>query len=137
MPWASITWRTCYQSVKARERECEGTTYPLLELEQICGAQRIGLGNDRNQVDACAQLLHNLDVEGLQGVASWSDEVQASVDTEVDLVGTAGLLLLQHVRLMLVVEELDDGLPRVAVVDIVAEAGGVDDREADCTCQYC
>jgi hypothetical protein len=68
-------------------------------------------------------------------VASWSDEVQASVDTEVDLVGTAGLLLLQHVRLMLVVEELDDGLPRVAVVDIVAEAGGVDDREADCTCQ--
>jgi len=31
----------------------------------------------------------------------------------------------------LVVEELDDGHPRVAVVDIVAEARGVDDSQAD------
>jgi hypothetical protein len=33
---------------------------------------------------------------------------------------------------MLVVEELDDGLPGVAVVDIVAKARRVDDGEADC-----
>tara|TARA_R110002003_G_scaffold145_8_gene13412 strand:+ start:30802 stop:31539 length:738 start_codon:yes stop_codon:yes gene_type:complete len=32
---------------------------------------------------------------------------------------------------MLVVEKLDDGLPRVAVVDIVTEARGVDDGKAD------
>lgn len=32
---------------------------------------------------------------------------------------------------MLVVKELDNGLPRVAVVDIVAEAGSIDDSEAD------
>jgi hypothetical protein len=65
-------------------------------------------------------------------VASRANEVQAGVDTEVDLVGTARLLLLQHVRLMLVVEELDYGLPRVAVVNIVAEAGRVDNGKADC-----
>jgi hypothetical protein len=65
-------------------------------------------------------------------VARGADEVQAGVDAEVDLVGTARLLFLQHVRLVLVVEELDYGLPRVAVVDIVAEAGGVNDGQADC-----
>jgi hypothetical protein len=32
---------------------------------------------------------------------------------------------------MLVVEKLDDGLPGVAVVDVVAKAGGVDDGQAD------
>lgn len=54
------------------------------------------------------------------------------MDTEVDLVLTAWLLLLKHVGLVLVVEELDDGHPRVAVVDIVTEARGVDDSQTDC-----
>lgn len=65
-------------------------------------------------------------------MASWADEVQASVDTEVDFVVAARLLLLEHVGLVLVVEELDDGHPRVAVVDIVAKARGVDDGQAHC-----
>ena len=60
-----------------------------------------------------------------------SDEVETGVYTEVNLITTAWLLLLKHVRFVLVVEEFDDGLPRVAVVDIVAEAGSVDDGEAD------
>lgn len=64
-------------------------------------------------------------------MASWPDEVQAGMDTEVDLVDTAGLLLLQHVRLVLVVEEFDDRHPRVAVVDIVAEARGINDGQAN------
>jgi hypothetical protein len=130
MPWASMTWRTCGSSL-ASASDCEETTYPLLELEQISGAQGVGLGNDGDQVDARAQLLHDLDVERLQGVARGADEVQAGVDAQVDLVGAARLLLLQHVRLVLVVEELDYGLPRVAVVHVVAEAGRVDDRQAD------
>jgi hypothetical protein len=64
-------------------------------------------------------------------VASGSDEVQAGVDTQVDLIGAAWLLFLQHVRLMLIVQELDDGLPRVTVVHVVSETWGVDNGEAD------
>ena len=60
-------------------------------------------------------------------MAGGADKVQAGVHAEIDLVLAAGLLLLEHVGLMLVVEELDDGHPRVAVVDVVAEARGVDD----------
>ena len=62
-------------------------------------------------------------------MASRADKVQARVHAEVDLLLALRLLLLAHVRLVLVVNEVDDGGPRVAVVDIVAEAGGVDDGQ--------
>jgi len=64
-------------------------------------------------------------------MAGRPDEVQASVDTKITLLAALGLLLLNHVRLMLVVKEVDDGRPRVAVVDIVTETGRVDNGELD------
>lgn len=94
-------------------------------------AQGIGLGDDGNQVNAGAEALHHLNVERLQGVSSGSNEVQASVHTHVNLVGTAGLLLLEHVGLVLIIEELDDGLPGITVVDIVTESGGINNGQAD------
>ena len=111
-------------------------TYPLLELGKIGGCESGSLCDHRDKVDTSAELLHDLDVERLEGVAGGSDEVQAGVHAEIDLIAALRLLLLQHERLMLIVEELDDGLPRVAVVHVVAEAGCVDDGEADCTYTY-
>ena len=64
-------------------------------------------------------------------MASGPDEVQASMDTEVDLVLATGLLFLKHVGLMLVVEEFDNGHPRIAVVDVVAEARGINNGQAN------
>lgn len=60
-----------------------------------------------------------------------SDEVEAGMNTHIDLVRTTGLLFLQHVRLMLVVEEFDDGLPRIAVVDVVSKARGINNSQTD------
>lgn len=57
------------------------------------------------------------------------NEVQASVHPQVALLTPLRLLLLDHVRLMLVVNEVDDGSPRVPIVDVVAEAGRVDNGE--------
>jgi hypothetical protein len=106
-------------------------TNPLLEFGQISRAQSISLGDDRNQVDTSAQSLHDFDIQWLERVTSGADEVETSMDTQVNLFRPAWLLLLQHVRLMLVIEELDDGLPRVAVVHVVAEARGINHREAN------
>ena len=103
----------------------------MLELVQVRRAERVGLGDHGDQVDARAEALHHLNVERLEGMARRANEVQAGMDTEIDLVIATGLLLLQHVRLVLVIEELDNRHPRVAVVDIVAEARGIDDRQAD------
>jgi len=109
-----------------------GATHPRLELGQIRRAESIGLGDNGDEVDAGAEPLHDLNVEGLKGVAGGADEVQARVHTEIDLVLATGLLFLKHVRLVLVVEELDNGHPRVPVVHVVAEAGCVDNGQADC-----
>ncbi len=64
-------------------------------------------------------------------MAGRPDEAQASVDTKITLLAALRLLLLNHVRLMPVINEVDDGRPRVAVVDIVTETGRVDDGELD------
>lgn len=61
---------------------------------------------------------------------SGTDEVKACMHAQIDLVGAAWLLLLQHIALVLVVEEFDDGLPAIAVVDVVAEPGSVDNGQA-------
>jgi len=58
-------------------------------------------------------------------VAGGTDKVEAGMHPEVSLVGPQRLLLLSHVRLMLVIDEVNDGGPRVAVVDIVAKAGSI------------
>ena len=53
------------------------------------------------------------------------------MDPEVGLLLTLRLLLLSHVSLVLVIDEIDDRGPRVTVVDIVAESGGINDGELD------
>ena len=53
------------------------------------------------------------------------------MDTQVRLFVPLWLLLLPHISLMLVVNEIDDGRPRITVVDIVAETGSVNDGELD------
>ena len=64
-------------------------------------------------------------------VTSRPNKIQASMNTKITLLAALGLLLLNHVCLMLVVNEVDDGRPRVAVVDIVTKTGSVNDGELD------
>jgi len=64
-------------------------------------------------------------------VASGPDEEQARMHTQVGLLSTLRLLLLPHVCFMLVVDEVDDWAPRVAVVDIITKSGSVNDGELD------
>ena len=86
-------------------------TYSLLESAEILWTQRVGLGNNWDEVDTSAQSLHNFNIQRLQGVTGWTNEVQAGMDTEIDLFLADWLLLLEHIRLMLVIEELNNGLP--------------------------
>ena len=62
-------------------------------------------------------------------MSSGPNEIQTRMNPQINLILSLRLLLLPHIRLMLVVDEVDDGRPRVSVVDVVAETGGVDDGE--------
>jgi hypothetical protein len=46
---------------------------------------------------------------------------------KVDFVNSAWLLLLQHIRLMLIVQKLDNWHPGIPIVDIVTKARGIND----------
>jgi hypothetical protein len=72
-------------------------TYSRLELEEVIGAKCVCFCDNGNEVDAAGQTLHDLDVERLQAVTSGADEVETSVDAQVDALATARLLLLEHV----------------------------------------
>lgn len=47
----------------------------------------------------------------------------------IDDTTSAGLLLLQHVGFVLVVDKLDNGCPAVCIVDIVSEPGCINNGE--------
>lgn len=83
----------------------------MFEARQICRAKGICLSNDGNEIDSRAQAFHDFDVQRLQGVASGSDEVEAGMYSQIDLVDPTGLLLLQHVGLVLVIKKLDNRHP--------------------------
>ena len=59
------------------------------------------------------------------------DEIQAGMNAKIALLAALGLLLLDHVRLMLVVNEVDNRRPRVPIVDVVTKARGVNDSKLD------
>jgi hypothetical protein len=64
-------------------------------------------------------------------MSSGSNEVEASMDSEITLLVSLRLLFLPHVRLVLVIDKVDYWSPRFAVVDVVSETGGVDNGEFD------
>lgn len=64
-------------------------------------------------------------------MAGGSDEVQTCVHTQVGLVFAIRLLFLTHICFVLVVNKFHDGCPRIAVVDVVSKARGIDDGELD------
>ena len=103
--------------------------YPLLESGNLVVRQRVRLGDDGDQVDLGVQASHDLDVERLQGVAGGLDEVDARVHAVVDDVHPVDLVLGVEVGVEALVDVVDDGPPRLVVVDEIAEAGRVDDGQ--------
>lgn len=105
-------------------------TYAQLECLPLVERQTITLGNDRNDVDNLAKLLHDGDVDRLKRVTSGSDEVEAAVDARVDdvLVTHRGELLAEIGR-VLVLDVLDDRVPAVCEISC-APKGGWERRDA-------
>jgi hypothetical protein len=71
------------------------------------------------------KLLHDLNVQGLQRVASGLDEVHNSVDAVVYNVHAVDLVFCLEVGVKSLLDVLDNGVPRLVVVDEIAKAGCV------------
>ena len=77
-----------------------------------------------------SSLLSHVEKENLR-VTRWANKVEAGVNTKVNLFATLGLLLLSHVRFVLIVDELDNGHPRIPVVNVVSKPRRVNDGQFD------
>ena len=66
----------------------------MFELGKVKRTQCVRFRYDRNEIDTSAETLHDFDIEGLEGVASGTDEIKAGVDAEINLLRSTRLLLL-------------------------------------------
>ena len=89
----------------------------MLERIPLLKRQAVRLGNDRDDVDDLAQLLHDNDINGTKRVARRVDEEGCAVDTRVlDMAVALRSELLAQVRAVLVLNVLDDGVPAVSLM---------------------
>lgn len=101
----------------------------MFKSGQIGGAECVGFGHYGDEIDPGAQALHDFDVQWFEGMTSGPDKIKACVNTKIDLGFSTGLLFLQHIRLVLVVQKFDDGHPRIAIVHVVTKTRGINNRQ--------
>lgn len=107
-------------------------TDPLFEEITLVEGEAVGLCNDWYDVDDVGKLLHDGDVNGPQSVARGVDKEEATVDARVcDVPVTHGGELFSEVGRVLIFDVLNDGVPAVLVVDLVAISGRVYDVELE------
>lgn len=77
-------------------------------------SQAVGLCNDWDDIGDLAQLLHDNDIDGLEGMAAWRDEVETAVDASVlnEPVAGSGEFFAQVCR-VLILDVFYDGIPAV------------------------
>ena len=72
----------------------------LLEFGDLLLAQAVRLCDDRHDADLVRELLHDLDVQGLEAVTVRVNEVEAAVDPVVDDVLAIQAALIPEVSLI-------------------------------------
>jgi hypothetical protein len=85
--------------------------YPQLERSNLFIGQGIRLGDDGNKVDFGMKSPHNLDIQGLQGVASGLDKVYTSVNAVVNDVHAVDLVLGFKVGIKTLLDIVDNWTP--------------------------
>lgn len=87
-------------------------THPSPEVFPLLNGQAVALGDDGNDVDDLAELLHDDDIEGPKGVAGRVDEEESAVDAGVDnvLVAHGGELFAEVGRVLVL--KNDKPLPK-------------------------
>ena len=76
------------------------------------------------------QSAHDLDVQGLQCMACWLNEVDACMDTVVNDVHAVDLVLRIQVCIKSLLDVVNNWSPRLVVVDKVTKAWGIDNSQA-------
>jgi hypothetical protein len=72
---------------------------------------------------------HNFDVQWLQSMASWLNEVYTGVDSIVYDIHAVDLVLSVQVGIKSLLNVIHDWSPRLVIVDEVTKAGGINNGQ--------
>ena len=97
------------------------------ETLQFFFRERVRLGDDGDDVDFVVERFHEGDVQGLQSMARWRNEIEAAVDAVVADVASIQTGFVLEILFELFVDVSDDGLEATVVIDGIAVTGSVDD----------
>jgi hypothetical protein len=62
-------------------------------------------------------------------MAGWANEIQAGMDSHINLSIASRLLFLSHEAFVLIIQKFNDGFPVILIVHIVTETRGVNNCE--------
>ena len=103
----------------------------MLKIINLLVGQSVRFCDDGNKVDLAVKAAHNLDVQGLEGVTCWLDEVDTSVDSVVDDIHAVDLVFSIQVCIEALLDILHDRLPRIIVVDEISKTWRIDNCQAE------
>jgi len=104
--------------------------YSRLESHNLLISHSIGLGNDWNQVDLGMESAHNFDVQRLQRMASWLDEVHTSVDSVIHNIHAVDLVLRIQICIKALLYVIHNWSPRFVIVNEVTKTRSIDNSQS-------
>ena len=107
----------CQQSVSGH-----GTAHSLLEGLYFFVGQGIRFSNDGDEINTGVEAAHDFNIQRLQRVAGGLDKVYTSMYTIIHNIHAVDLILSVEICVKALFNVLDDRLPRVVIVDKIAEA---------------
>jgi hypothetical protein len=103
----------------------------LLEVGNLFIGESIRLCDDWDEIDLGVKSTHDLNIQGLERVTSWLDEIDASMHAVINNVHPVHLILSVQVRIESLLDVLNDWPPRIIVVDEVTKARGIHNSQAE------
>ncbi len=100
------------------------STYSGLEAGNLLIGKSIRLGNDGNQVNLGMQTTHDFNIQGLQRMAGGLNEEHTGVDTIIHNIHAVYLVLGIQISIVTLLDVVDNGSPRLVVIDKVTKSRG-------------
>ena len=105
-------------------------TYSLFEHRNLVVGKCIGLCDHWDQVDLGMQTAHDFNIQRLERVSGWLDEIDTSMYAVVNDVHPVDLVLGLEIGIKPLLDILNNWPPRVVIVDKIAKARCVDDCQS-------
>jgi len=106
-------------------------TYSVLESSNLLVSHGVSFCNDWDQVDLGMQSAHDLNIEWLECMSSWLNEVHTGMNSVVNNVHSVDFVLGIEVGIKTLLDVVHNWSPRLVIVDEVTKTRGIDNSQPE------